>query len=146
MSDVFDTLKPIEIWASRYVPLLGSFGAALSFAVLFGGTALAAYSSDFTDVPFALLCGTAAIWFVKLYVGLVPAMQRLIDRLLPEPDAGATSDQIPGWAVVIYMGVGAALLLAVIATEQRYSYAVMELFLGWVIGRNTLHYLWMRRM
>ena len=95
--------EPIDTWASRHASLLGAFGAALSFAALFGGTALAAYSSDFTDVPFALLCGAAAVWFVKVYVRFVPAMQRLIDTLLPEPGRRATSDRIPGWAVIYYL-------------------------------------------
>ena len=41
--------KPIEAWAERHWALLGAFGHALAFAVLFGGVALAALTSGFTD-------------------------------------------------------------------------------------------------
>jgi hypothetical protein len=38
--------QPIEAWAARHRPLLAAFGTVLSFAVLFAGTALAAYSDQ----------------------------------------------------------------------------------------------------
>jgi hypothetical protein len=61
---------PIEAWTARHRPLLAAFGTVLSFAVLFGGTALAAYHSGASDGA-AVLCGLAAILFTRLYVRIV---------------------------------------------------------------------------
>src|SRR5215216_3564446 len=106
--------QPIEAWATRHWPVLSAFGYALSFAVLFGGTALAAYHSDVTDGMAVLLCGVAAILFAKLYVRIAPRLQRLIDALRPpKPGEATKSDGIPHSAVVIYAIVGLALAFAI---------------------------------
>src|SRR5882724_8032209 len=92
MPDATAMWKPIEEWAGRHRLLLGAFGHVLAFAVLFGGVALAAYTSDFADTIASALLGAAAIGFVKLYSRSIPAAQRLIDRLHPEPNARAKPD------------------------------------------------------
>jgi hypothetical protein len=137
-------LKRFETCVRGRQPPLDAECAELSLIVLFCGPALAAYSAQSTDVVAALCAAIffagAAVWFVKLYARLVAATQRLILG----PDKSAKPDRFPGWADVIYMGIGAAPFVAIIATEQRFSYAAMELLFAWVIGRNTLHYFWMR--
>ena len=73
-----------------------AFGTALSFAVLFGATALAAYHSGVADGT-AVLCGLAAILFTRLYVRIAQRIARSIDaRRPPKPDAPPVSD-IPLW-------------------------------------------------
>ena len=47
------TLTPMpepEAWDARNRPLIGAFGHALAFAVLSGGVALAAYTSNFAGM------------------------------------------------------------------------------------------------
>src|SRR5262245_44726696 len=101
-----DLPQPIAAWATRHWPVLTAFGYALSFALLFGGTALAAYHADVADQTAALLCGAAAILFARLYVRIVPRIARLIDALRPPRPDDAAKSQIPRWAVVIYAMVG----------------------------------------
>ena len=96
--------KSVETWAGRRWPLLSALGYALAFAILFGGVALAAYTSDFAGPVIALACGAVAVWLVKLYARLVRPVQRLIDRLHPpEPGEAATPGTVPGWAFAVYM-------------------------------------------
>ena len=90
--------QPIEAWAARHRPLLTAFGTVLSFAVLFAGTALAAYHSGEADAT-AVLCGLAAILFTRLYVMIVQRIARSIDaRRSPKPDDAAKPGGIPRWA------------------------------------------------
>jgi hypothetical protein len=144
MRDMIHALKRVETWVRGRQRSLDAECAELSLIVLFCGAALAAYSADSTDVVAALCAAIffagAAVWFVKLYAHLVAAMQRLVLG----PDENARPDRFPGWADVIYMGIGAAPFVAIIATEHRFSYVAIELLFAWVIGRNTLHYIWMR--
>ena len=135
--------KSIEAWAKRHWALLGAFGHALAFAVLFGGVALAAYTSGFAGTAMSALCGAMAVLFVRHYVRLVPRAQRLIDRLQP-PESPATPE-FPNWALAIYALIGLALILLIIAHEDSYTYAAMELFVGWAAGHDVLKYLWARQ-
>ena len=135
--------KSIEAWAKRHWALLGAFGHALAFAVLFGGVGLAAYTSGFAGTAMSALCGAMAVLFVRHYVGLVPRAQRLIDRLQP-PESPATPE-FPDWALAIYALIGLALILLIIAHEDSYTYAAMELFVGWAAGHDVLKYLWARQ-
>ena len=133
----------IEAWAERHSALLGACGHALAFAVLFGGVALAAYTSGFAGTAMSALCGVLAILFVRRYVRLVQRMQRLIDRLQP-PDSPARAE-CPNWALAIYALIGIALILVIIAHEDSYTYAPLELFVGWAFGHPVLAYLWARQ-
>src|SRR5262245_30672709 len=146
MRGVTELPPPIAAWATRHWPVLAAFGYALSFAVLFGGTALAAYHADVADGTAAVLCGAAAILFAKLYVRIVPRIARSIDALRPpKPDAAAKS-QIPLWAVAIYAVLGLALALAVADPESSRIHAAIEFFVAWLAGCCTLNYLWRRRI
>src|SRR5262249_49267404 len=128
MRSVTDLPQPIAAWATRHWPVLTAFGYALSFAVLFGGTALAAYHADAADGLGALLTGAVAILFARLYVRIVPPIVRLIDALRPpRPDEAARSDRIPLWAVVVYAMLGLAIAF-VIADPVS---AVIEFSVAW---------------
>jgi uncharacterized membrane protein YuzA (DUF378 family) len=147
MRGVSELAEPIEAWACRHWPLLTAFGYALSFVVLFGGTALAAYHSGVADGTAALLCGAAAILFAKLYARMVPPIARLIDALCPpKPDEAARSDGIPLWAVVIYAMLGLALAFAIADPASSGILAAIEFFVAWLAGCCTLNYLWRRRI
>jgi uncharacterized membrane protein YuzA (DUF378 family) len=147
MRGVTELPQPIEAWATRHWPVLSAFGHALSFAVLFGGTALVAYDSDVADATAALLCGAAAILFTKLYVRIVLRVQRLIDALRPpKPDEAAKSDRISLWAVVIYALLGLALAFAIADPLSSGIQAPIEFFVAWLAGCSTLNYLWRRRL
>lgn len=132
-----------KTWATRHWALLGAFGHALAFAVLFGGVALAAYTSGFAGTAMSALCGFLAVFFVRRYVRVVPRVQRLIDRLQP-PEGPATTD-FPNWALAIYALIGIALILVIIAHEDAYTCAPMALFVGWAFGHDVLKYLWARQ-
>src|SRR5262245_17280958 len=127
MRGVTELPPPIAAWAARHWPVLTAFGYALSFAVLFAGTALAAYRSDVADQTAALLCGAAAILFTRLYVRIVLWMARSIDaRRPPKADEAAKSDRIPLWAVVIYAVVGFALAFAIAEPQSTSILAAIE--------------------
>src|SRR5262245_38684777 len=139
--------EPIGAWASRHWPVLTAFGYALSFVVLFAGTASAAYHADVADQTAALLCGAAAILLTKLYVRIVGRIARLIHaRRPPKPDQAAKSDGIPRWAVVIYAMLGLALAFAIPDPDSSNVLAAMEFFVAWLAGCCTLNYLWRRRI
>jgi hypothetical protein len=139
--------EPIGAWASRHWPVLTAFGYALSFVVLFAGTASAAYHADVADQTAALLCGVAAILLTKLYVRIVGRIARLIHaRRPPKPDQAAKSDRIPSWAVVIYAMLGLALAFAIPDPESSNVLAAIEFFVAWLAGCCTLNYLWRRRI
>ncbi len=146
--------QPIEAWAARHRPLLAAFGTVLSFAVLFGGTALAAYHSGASDGA-AVLCGLAAILFTRLYVRIVQRIARSIEaRRPPKPDAAKPGDAkpddaakpggIPRWAIAIYALLGVALGYAIADPESIVE--AIEFFVGWLAGCCTLNYLWRRRL
>ena len=137
--------QPIEAWAARrHRPLLAAFGTVLSFAVLFAGTALAAYDSGSADGA-AVLCGLAAILFTRLYVRIVQRIARSIDaRRPPKPDDAAKPGGIPRWAVVIYAMLGGALGYAIVDPES--ILAAIEFLVAWLAGCCTLNYLWRRRL
>lgn len=131
-----------EAWCARHWSVLG---ALLAFAILFGGVALAAHASGFASgTVTACLCGAAAIYFIRLYVRSVPAMQRAVDRLHP-PQASqpARPDDIPRWAVVVYWLIAVALIF-ISMIEETYTYAVVELFIAFNAGRNVLGLFWPR--
>jgi hypothetical protein len=94
----------------------------------------------------SILLGLAAIGLVKLFVRSIPSTQRLIDTLHPEPDSPAKTDAFPNWALAIYALVWIALILTVIALEQRPTYATAALFAGAAAGRHVLEYFWTRRI
>ena len=141
MRGVNELPPPIAAWAKRHWPVLAAFGYALSFVVLFGGTALAAYHADVADQTAALLCGAAAILFARLYVKIVPRIARLIDALRPPRPDDAAKPQIPRWAVVIYAMLGLAIAIAIADPVS----AGIEFFVAWLAGCCTLNYLWRRR-
>src|SRR3954452_13657125 len=113
-----DLSKPIEAWTNRHWSILRVLGYVLAFAVIFGGTALAAYHSDST-ITFSAVCGALMIGFVRLYTRAIPPVQRLIERLHPELDDPAKPDGIPGWAVGGYLLIGLA--FAIGALEETYT-------------------------
>ena len=137
--------KPFEAWTSQHWPMLSAAGYALAFAVVFGGVALAAYHSGFTETE-AAVCGALMIFFIRFFARSVPRAQRLIDRLQPpEPDAPASPDEIPGWAVAVYALIGLALVFTIKALEDTHTYAAVELFAAWAVGRNLLDLFWRKR-
>jgi hypothetical protein len=142
--DATDLLKPIEAWANRHWPVLRVYGYMLALAITFGGAALAAYDTLFTAMP-AAVCGLLAIYLIRLYTRSIPATQRLIDRLHPEPDDPAKPDEIPGWAVGVHVLIGLALSTTVMALEDTHTNAAMELFIAWAVGRNLLDLFWRKR-
>ncbi len=130
--------KPIEAWAQRHRFVLSAAGYALALAVMFGGVALAAYHSGFTQTE-AAVCSALAIFFIRFFARRIPAGQRLIDRLHPpEQDAPAKPDELPGWALAVYALIGLALVLAIIAFEKTHPHAVIALFVGWSAGHHLL--------
>src|SRR5262249_21417495 len=137
---------PIAAWANRHWPVLAAFAYALSFAVLFGGTALAAYRAHVADQTAALLCGAAAVLFARLYVRTVPRIAPLIDGLRPPKPNQAAKSQIPRWAVVIYAMLGLALAIAIADPGSGRFHAAIEFFVAWLAGCVTLNYLWRRRI
>ena len=132
-------------WAAPHRPLLGAFGHALAFALLFGGVALAATTSN-SDTVASVLLGLAAIGLVRLFARSIPATQRPIDTPHPEPDSHTKTDAFPNWALAIYALIWIALILTVIALEERSTYTVAALFAGAAAGRYVLDYFWTRRI
>jgi hypothetical protein len=133
-------------WRERHWAELRVVGYLLAFAILFGGVALAAYNSGFASgFGTAALCGAAAIYFIRIFVRSILAVQRLIGTLHPESEELANPDEIPGWAKAVYALIGIALVLAIMALEQTYTHAAMELFVGWGIGLNLLSGFWPKR-
>ena len=136
--------KSVESWADRNRPLLSALGIAASFAVLFGGVALAAY--DFADAAPSLVFGALAVWFMKLYARSIRATQRLIDRLHPqEPGEILAPGVLPGWAFVIHALIGVALFFAMIALGEAYTDTAAVLFGAWAVGFNVLKYVFARQ-
>jgi hypothetical protein len=134
---------PGEVRATAHLPVLTAFGYALSFAVLFGGTALAVYHCDEAEGT-ALLLGAIAILFTRLYVGIVRRIQRLFDARRPrKPGEAAKSDAIPRSAIVLYAMLALALAYAIVEASGR---AAIELFVAGLAGCCTLNYLWRRRI
>lgn len=133
--------KSLQGWAERNWPLLSALGYALAFAVMLGGIALAAYTAGFGGPVLSLAFGGLVIWLVKLYARGVRAMQRLIHRLHPaDANDDAAPGALPGWASVVYILIGLALAYWVGAHEDVYTYAAIELFVGWAAGQNVLEY------
>ena len=136
--------RSVEAWADRNWALLSALGIAASFAVLFGGVALAAY--DFADAVLSLVFGALAVWFVKLYAPSIRAAQRLIDRLHPpEPGEVPAPGVLPGWAFAIHALIGLVLFFAVVALEETYTHAATVLFGAWAVGFNALKYVYARQ-
>jgi len=137
--------KSLQSWAGRHWPLLSALGHVLALAILFGGAALAAYTADFGGPVISLICGAVAVWLVKLFARVIPAIQRVIGRLQPEPGKVATPAVMPGWAFVIYMLLSAALVLTIIRGEETYSPASIGLIAAWAAGFGALDYFFARR-
>jgi hypothetical protein len=136
--------QPFEAWTTRHRPLLAAFGTVLSFAVLFGGTALAAYHSGASDGA-AVLFGLAALLFTRLYVRIVQRFMPSIEaRHPPKPDDAAKPGGIPPWAIAIYALFGVALGYAIVDLESLVE--PIGFFVGWLAGCCTLNYLWRRRL
>lgn len=131
--------KPLEAWANRHWPALNAAGHALAFAVMFGGVALAAYHSGLTRTE-AAVCGVLALLFIRYFARTVPRAQRLIDRLQPpERNEPIKPEALPNWALAVYALIGLALILTIIAFEATYTYAVTELWVGWLAGYHLLN-------
>jgi hypothetical protein len=136
--------KSVETWADRNGPLLSALGTAASYAVLFGGVALAAY--DFADGVLSLIFGALAVWFVKLYARAIRATQRLIDRLHPpEPGEVPAPGVLPGWTFAIHALIGLMLFFATIALEEAFTHTAALLFGAWAVGFNVLKYVFARQ-
>ena len=136
--------KSVETWADRNRPLLSALGIAASFAVLFGGVALAAY--DFADAVLSLVFGGIGVWFMKLFARGIRAMQRVIDRLHPpQPHEASAPGVLPGWAFAIHALIGIALTFAIIAQEDVYTHAAVIFFGAWAVGFNALKYVFARQ-
>jgi hypothetical protein len=133
-----------DAWVNRHWPVLSPLGYALALAVTFGGATLSAYHSGFTATS-AAVCGVLFILFVRLYARSVAAAQRLIDRLHPEPDAPERPDEIPGWAAGVYLLAGFVVVVAFSALQESDTYAPVELFAAWAVGRNLLDLFWRKR-
>jgi len=143
MSDLKNRQAAIDAWVNRHWPVLSPLGYALALAVTFGAAALAAYHSGFGPIA-AAVCGLLFILFVRFYARSVPAVQRLIERLHPEPDA-TRPDEIPGWAGGVYLLAGFTIVVAFGALQDTHTYAPVELFAAWGAGRNLLDLFWQRR-
>ena len=136
--------QPFEAWTARHRPLLAAFGTVLSFAVLFGGTALAAHHSGVSDGA-AVLFGLAVLLFTRLYVRIVQRFTPSIEAPHPpEPDDGAKPGGIPRWAIAIYALFGVALGYAIVDLESLVE--AIGFLVGWLAGCCTLNYLWRRRV
>ena len=136
--------KSVETCADRNRPLLSALGTAASYAVLFGGVALAAY--DFADAVLSLIFGALAVWLVKPYARAIRVTQRLIDRLHPpEPDKVLAPGVLPGWAFAVHALTGVMLFFATIALEEAFTHTAALLFGAWAVGFNVLKYVYARQ-
>jgi hypothetical protein len=144
MTDLKTRHAAFAAWTNRHWPALRVPGHALAFAIVFGGATLAAHHSGYSPT-LASVCGVLFILFVRLYARSIPRVQRLIDRLHPEPDDPAKPDEIPGWAVGVYILAGLAVACTVGALQDTYTHAPMELFVAWGVGRNLLDLFWCKR-
>lgn len=137
----------LEAWATRHWPALGGLVYAVASAITFGGAALAAYDCGLVSGYLgAALCGALAVYFARFYARKTPALVRLIDVLHPPlPGAPARPDEIPGWAVVLHALIGVALVLTIIAQEETYTRAGLELFVAWAAARHLLDGFWVKR-
>ena len=143
MSDLKNRHAAFDAWVNRHWPVLSPLGYALALAVSFGAAALSAYHAGFSAIS-AALCGVLFIVFIRMYVRLVPAVQRLIDTLHPESENPAKADGVPGWAVIVHMLIGVALSLTFGALEGH-AYAALALFAAFAVGTNLLHLFWRKR-
>jgi hypothetical protein len=144
MSDLKNRHAAFDAWVNGHWATLSPLGYLLALAVTFGAAALAAYHSGFGPIA-AAVCGLLFILFVKFYARSVPAVQRLIDKLHPEPDDTTRPDEIPGWAGGVYLLAGFMIVVAFSALQESYTYAPMELFAAWAVGHNLLHLFWKKR-
>ena len=144
MSDLKNRHAAFDAWISRHRPVLSPLGYALALAVTFGGAALAAYHSGFGPIA-AAVCGLLFILFVRFCARSVPAVQRLIERLHPEPADRTRPDEVPGWAGGVYLLAGFIIVVAFSALEDTHTYAAVELFVAWGVGRNLLDLFWRKR-
>ncbi|MEA2871459.1 MAG: hypothetical protein QOH67_1435 [Hyphomicrobiales bacterium] len=144
IADLKSRHAAFDAWVNRHWATLSPLGYLLALAVSFGAAGLAAYHSGFGPIA-AAVCGLLFILFIRFYARSVPAMQRLIGRLHPEPDDATRPDQIPGWAGGVYLLAGFIIAVAFSALQESYTYAPVELFLGWGAGRNLLDLFWRKR-
>jgi hypothetical protein len=144
MSDLKNRHAAFDAWVNRHWATLSPLGYLLALAVSFGGAALSAYHSGLGPIA-AAVCGLLFILFVKFYARSVPAVQRLIERLHPEPDDTTRPDEIPGWAGGVYLLAGFIIVVAFGALEDSRTYAPVELFAAWGAGRNLLDLFWRKR-
>jgi hypothetical protein len=166
--DAFD--GRLDAWAERHWPVLSVLGTTLSVVLLFGGVALHAVQSGFAHAAAlrcgplcltapgfesmaAVLCGGAAIVFVRLYAALTSTVQRRVFEpfkyVRPEPP----TRQVARWAAVLHCLIGIGLLLAMagLAKEQipgRFKanlggLGTFEMFPGWWVGGPAvLRFFW----
>jgi len=144
IADLKSRHAAFDAWVNRHWATLSPLGYLLALAVSFGAAGLAAYHSGFGPIA-AAVCGLLFILFVKFYARSIPAVQRLIDRLHPEPDDATRPDKIPGWAGGVYLLAGFIIVVAFSALQDARTYAPVELFAAWGAGRNLLDLFWRKR-
>jgi hypothetical protein len=144
MSDLKNRQAAFDAWVNGHWATLSPLGYALALAVTFGAAALAAYHSGFGPIG-AAVCGLLFVLFVRFCARSVPAVQRLIERLHPEPDDRTRPDEIPGWAKAMYLLAGFTIVVAFSALQETRTYAPVELFVAWGAGRNLLDLFWQKR-
>jgi hypothetical protein len=123
--------------------MLRALGYAAAFAVTFSAIAIGAWHAGVEPTSAAIRAGFVVL-FIRIFARSVPAMQRLIDRLHPEPNA-VRPDAVPGWAVGLYWAIGLALVFLIIWLEETYTYAAVATFAAWGAGANLLTGFWIRR-
>jgi len=144
IADLRSRHAAFDAWVNAHWPVLSPLGYALALAVTFGGAALSAYHSGFS-VTSAAVCGVLFILFVRLYARSIPPVQRLIERLHPEPGAPEKPDEIPGWAAAVYLLAGFVVVVAFGALQESGAYAPVELFAAWGASQNLLNLFWQKR-
>jgi len=144
MSDLKDRQAALDVWVDGHWATLSPLGYLLALAMTFGAATLAAYLAGF-GVIYAAICGVIFIVYIRMYVRAIPTVQRLIERLHPEPENTARPDTPPGWAVFVHILIGVALFLIVGTLDEGPSHAAMALFAAFAASTNLLHLFWRRR-
>jgi hypothetical protein len=138
MGAATDFWIPLEMWTERH-PLLRAFGDVLAFWLLFGGVALASYTSHFAQEIGSTLLGLLAVFFTRSYAGVILAV-RLDDRRPPE------AEKLPNAALTIYVLIGLSLVVAIAAQGARYTNAAILVFVALAGGCRVLFSAWTRQI
>jgi hypothetical protein len=133
---------PIDVWKPLGMgahPLLRAAADMLAFWLLFGGVALASYTSHFAQETGSTLLGLLAVLFTRGYAAAIPAV-RLDNRPRPE------SEKLPTAALAIYVLIGLALVVWTATHGERTVTAAILVLVAWAAGVRVLFHGWLRRI